>query len=142
MAKEENVTTSAEETRALGRCVGESLRGGELLLLQGELGVGKTVFVKGLAEGIGSAAEVTSPTFVLEQIYEGRIVLIHIDLYRAGSLDLRDLDIDEALEEGAAVVIEWSEKLPDRYRGDALTISLSYLDDGAPDRRRITIDRP
>jgi len=142
MTREETVTTSAEETRALGRSVGESLHGGELLLLQGDLGVGKTVFVKGLAEGIGSAAEVTSPTFVLEQIYEGRIVLIHIDLYRAGALDLRDLDIDEALEEGSSVVIEWSEKLPSAYRGDALTITLCYLDDVAPDHRRITIGRP
>lgn len=136
------MTTGANETMALGRRIGESLRGGELLLLQGELGVGKTVFVKGLAQGIGSDAEISSPTFVLEQIYEGRIVLIHIDLYRAGSLDLRDLDIDEALEEGASVVVEWSEKLPETYRGDAMTISLAYLDEDAPDRRRIVIDRP
>ena len=80
-------------------------------MLTGELGAGKTTFVRGVAEGIGSKADVASPTFQLVRIYPGRVQLAHVDLYRiANSAELRDLGLEELASQGA-VVVEWGERL-------------------------------
>ena len=91
--------------------LGERLCAGDIVLLTGELGAGKTTFVRGLAQGTGSKADVASPTFQLVRIYPGRVQLAHVDLYRVeSSTDLRDLGLEE-LAEGGAVVVEWGDRL-------------------------------
>jgi tRNA threonylcarbamoyladenosine biosynthesis protein TsaE len=103
------------ETINLGKQIGRQCRGGEILLLDGPLGAGKTIFVKGLAAGLGvDAEEVTSPSFTLVNPYEGRLPLFHIDLYRldAGASAAHAVDLDELItNEQAVIVIEWAERL-------------------------------
>jgi len=112
----ELTSSSPEETFDAGRRVGERLAGGETLLLSGPLGAGKTVFVKGLATGLGlDPAEVSSPSFTLVNSYkEGRLPLHHIDLYRLaeGASSAHAVDLEELLtDERAVVVIEWAERM-------------------------------
>jgi tRNA threonylcarbamoyladenosine biosynthesis protein TsaE len=128
-------TSSAAQTEAAGQELGRRLRPGDLVLLKGELGAGKTTFVRGMARGVGSAALVASPTFQLVRIYPGRVQLAHVDLYRLEKDDeVRDVGLDELLDAGA-VVIEWG----DRLTGDAgAFISIEHL---GGDRRRLTVDR-
>jgi tRNA threonylcarbamoyladenosine biosynthesis protein TsaE len=104
-------TGSAEETREVGRAVGRALVAGDVVALIGDLGAGKTQFVKGMAAGLGAGeGVVTSPTFVLMNRYvEGRMPLAHYDLYRLESPDLEALGYLDAREEGA-VVVEWADK--------------------------------
>jgi tRNA threonylcarbamoyladenosine biosynthesis protein TsaE len=100
------------QTLALGERIGTRSRPGDLILLSGELGAGKTVLVRGIATGMGiDPALVRSPTFVLHHIYRaGPHVLHHLDLYRLGpDADIRLLDVDEMLESGGVVVVEWGE---------------------------------
>ena len=107
----DQITSSPAETERVGRDLGERLRHGDVVLLTGELGAGKTTFVRGVADGIGSQADVASPTFQLVRIYPGRVQLAHVDLYRiANSAALRDLGLEELASEGA-VVVEWGERL-------------------------------
>jgi tRNA threonylcarbamoyladenosine biosynthesis protein TsaE len=104
-------TSAAEETEAAGEELGRRLRRGDLVLLKGELGAGKTTFVRGVARGTGSTSAVASPTFQLVRIYPGRQQLAHVDLYRLEKGDdLSDLGLDELLDSGA-VVVEWGERL-------------------------------
>ena len=91
--------------------LGERLATGDVVLLTGELGAGKTTFVRGVAQGIGSHAEVASPTFQLVRVYPGRVQLAHIDLYRVeSSAELADLGLEELADQGA-VVIEWGDRI-------------------------------
>jgi tRNA threonylcarbamoyladenosine biosynthesis protein TsaE len=91
--------------------MGERLRSGDVVLLTGELGAGKTTFVRGVARGTGSNAPVASPTFQLVRLYPGRVQLAHVDLYRVeNSSELRDLGLEELAGQGA-VVVEWGERL-------------------------------
>ena len=103
------------ETFNLGKQVGMQLSGGEILLLDGPLGAGKTVFIKGLASALGiDPEEVTSPSFTLVNPYAGRFPLVHIDLYRLdeGAAAAHAVDLEELLiDERAVVVIEWAERL-------------------------------
>ena len=130
------------ETFALGRRFGARLAGGEILLLDGPLGAGKTVFVKGLAAGLGlDAGEVTSPSFTLVNRHDGgRLTLFHLDLYRldAGAGAAHAVDLDELLaDERAVVVIEWAERLGG-YRLPPGVWSISIRGDG-DDPRLVTI---
>jgi tRNA threonylcarbamoyladenosine biosynthesis protein TsaE len=108
-------TRDAAETFALGKQVGEQLSGGEILLLDGPLGAGKTVFVKGLASALNLDPEqVTSPSFTLVNPYAGRLPLFHIDLYRldVGAAAANAVDLEELLSDAhAVVVIEWAARL-------------------------------
>jgi tRNA threonylcarbamoyladenosine biosynthesis protein TsaE len=106
-----------------------------MVLLTGELGAGKTTFVRGLARGAGSAAPVASPTFQLVRIYPGRVQLAHIDLYRIeSSSELGDLGLDELLVEGA-VVVEWGDRVE---APEAALIELEHL---GGDRRLVRTKR-
>ena len=109
------IANSPDETFDLGRRFGEQLTGGEILLLSGPLGAGKTIFVKGLASALGiDPEEVTSPSFTLVNPYSARFPLFHIDLYRLdeGPAAAHAVDLDELLnDERAVVVIEWAERL-------------------------------
>ena len=108
-------TSNAAETFALGKQIGAQLRGGEVLLLNGPLGAGKTVFVKGIAAAFDiDPEEVTSPSFTLVNPYVGRLPLFHIDLYRLdeGAAAAHAVDLEELLtDERAVIVIEWAERL-------------------------------
>src|SRR5216684_2673059 len=96
----ELVTRSPEETFALARRIGEQLKGGEIFLLKGELGAGKTLFAKGLAAGLGiDPADVTSPSFTLVNIHQGRLRFYHVDLYRLESDRRVDLGLEEVFED-------------------------------------------
>lgn len=106
-------TASESETAAVGRDLAATLRAGDVVLLYGDLGAGKTAFVKGLAEGLGVAREeVSSPTFTLVQEYRGgRLTLYHVDLYRLDDpREIADLGLDEIAADGV-LAIEWAEKL-------------------------------
>lgn len=109
------ISRSPEETRDAGERFGATLRGGEVLLLSGQLGAGKTLFVKGVAASLGVAEDdVTSPSFTLVNHYEGRLKLYHIDLYRLneGAQAAHAVDLDELLmDESAVVIIEWAERM-------------------------------
>jgi tRNA threonylcarbamoyladenosine biosynthesis protein TsaE len=127
----EDVTSSPAETERLGMLLGERLRRGDIVLLKGELGAGKTTFVRGVAQGAGSTADVASPTFQLVRVYPGRVQLAHVDLYRVESgAELRDLGLDELADRGA-VVVEWGDRL---QVDGAAEIEIEHL---GGDRRRI-----
>lgn len=132
------------ETFDAGRRVGESLAGGEVLLLSGTLGAGKTVFTKGLAAGLGlDPAEVSSPSFTLVNRHaEGRLVLYHLDLYRLaeGPASAHAVELDELLaDERAVIVIEWAERMG-RYRLPPTTWRV-HIDGDGEDPRQINITR-
>lgn len=129
------VTNSPAETEAEGERLGGLLRQGDLLLLKGDLGAGKTTFVRGVARGAGSSAQVASPTFQLVRVYPGRLQLAHVDLYRveAGG-QLADLGLDELLDQGA-VVVEWGDRLE---AAEATLLSIEHL---GGDRRRLRVER-
>jgi tRNA threonylcarbamoyladenosine biosynthesis protein TsaE len=106
---------SPEQTFHLGRQIGEYLEGGEILLLSGPLGAGKTIFVKGICEALGIDEEdVTSPSFTLVNPYSGRLRLYHLDLYRLdqGASAAHAVDLDDLLaDEQSVIVIEWAERM-------------------------------
>lgn len=111
----EFLTHSPEETFALGKQIGTRLNGGEVLLLDGPLGAGKTLFTKGLASALDvDPEEVTSPSFTLVNPYSGRLPLFHVDLYRLdeGAAAAHAVDLEELLaDEEAVIVIEWGDRL-------------------------------
>jgi tRNA threonylcarbamoyladenosine biosynthesis protein TsaE len=142
-------TRSAQETRRVGRALGETARPGDVLLLEGAFGVGKTVLVQGLAAGLGVQEDITSPSFVLMVEHQGRIPLYHVDLYRLdGRLDDEMLDnLADYQEAGGVCAIEWPGALPPELRVGATTITISAPADeppAAPDAggREIAIESP
>ena len=115
-------TTSPEETAALGRRLGAACGPGTLVALVGDLGAGKTRFVKGLASGLGIGEDdVTSPTFVLMRLHRGRVPLAHFDLYRLEAVDLPSLGFYDVRDEGV-VVMEWADKVDEKLLGDHVRI--------------------
>jgi len=120
----DEITHSPAETEAFGERFGKRLRVGDMVLLTGELGAGKTTFVRGVARGTASVAPVASPTFQLVRVYPGKVQLAHIDLYRIETpSELGDLGLDELLDQGA-VVVEWGDRLD---APDAAVIELEHL---------------
>lgn len=120
------VTFSAAETSAVGRRVGEAARAGTLLALIGDLGAGKTHFAKGVAEGLGiDPKTVTSPTFVLMNLLQGRLPLAHFDLYRLDSVDLPSLGFYDVRDDGV-VVVEWADKVDEKLLGDHIRVVFEH----------------
>jgi len=133
------VTGSEGETFRAAAEMAKSFAGREIVLLSGELGAGKTVFAKGLAFGLGveDPNQVCSPSYTLVNVYNGRIPVIHMDLYRLrDGAEIQDLGWEDYLGEGV-VIIEWAEKLPYPIEGIRVDI-----EPGADDLRTITIRRP
>lgn len=134
------VTTRSEsETAAVGRDVAASVSAGSVVLLHGDLGAGKTAFVRGLAEGLGiPPEEVSSPTFALMQEYRGgRVPLVHVDLYRLDDpREIDDLGLDE-VGQACVLAIEWADKLPRPIAG-AIDVRLGHADG---DTRTISVTR-
>jgi len=134
------VTESEHETEALGEQFAATLRAGDVVLLSGPLGAGKTAFVRGLARGLGlGAAEVSSPTFTLIHEYRGgRLTLFHVDLYRLTSADADDLGLQELGVDDGVLAIEWPERLARRVAG-SITVRLEPVNGESETRRRITV---
>jgi tRNA threonylcarbamoyladenosine biosynthesis protein TsaE len=131
------VTESEQATMELGARLAGALKPGDIVLLEGELGAGKTAFVRGLAVGLGaSEEEVSSPTFTLVQEYRGRVPLLHADLYRLSGAEADELGIEELGADGV-VAVEWAAKLVHRPPGAVEVL----IEDLGGDRRRITIQR-
>jgi tRNA threonylcarbamoyladenosine biosynthesis protein TsaE len=130
-------TASEEETVAAGERLAGRLRAGDVVLLFGQLGAGKTAFVRGLARGLGASAdEVSSPTFTLIQEYAGgRATLYHVDLYRLEAAEIADLGLDELVSGDGIVAIEWADRWEGRP-GDAYEVTIEETGD---DRRSIAI---
>jgi len=132
------ISESEDATAELGASLGRSIQAGSVVLLEGELGAGKTAFVRGLAAGLGvEGDQVSSPTFTLVQEYRGRLPLLHADLYRITVAESDELGLDELGLQGV-VAIEWAEKLLRRPAG-AIEVLIEDLGD---DRRRVTITSP
>jgi tRNA threonylcarbamoyladenosine biosynthesis protein TsaE len=131
-------STSEAETEAAGRELASSLTAGSVVLLAGDLGAGKTAFVRGLADGLGiNPRDVTSPTFTLVQEYRGgRLPLYHVDLYRLKSIEVDELGLDEMAWSGGVVAIEWPDRLP-RPMDNVIAVSIEHGDDTT---RKISID--
>lgn len=123
---------SEEDTRRIARQLASELEGGTTILLFGELGAGKTAFVRGLVEGAGGDPDdVSSPTFTLLQPYPGRLTVYHVDLYRVAAREVDDLGLDELATPLALVAVEWAERLP---RVPARSVAVHIEDRGTDDR--------
>ena len=125
------VTHSPEETAHLAGTIGKIIREGTVICLDGELGVGKTLFVRALARTLGVESDVTSPTFNLMNIYEAACPIVHFDLYRITSEEeLEDIGFYEYAEATEGIVlIEWAEKFPDAMPADHLSVRIEALND-------------
>ncbi len=130
-------TTSEEETTEAGKNIAAELRVGDVVLIDGPLGAGKTAFVRGLAEGLGADPnDVSSPTFTILQQYGGSLPLYHADLYRLTPAEVADLGLEETGLDGI-LAVEW----PDRWAARPATAHQVAIDDQGGDERRIRIRR-
>jgi len=131
---------TAEDTRELGRRLGRLLRAGDLVVLTGDLGAGKTTLTQGIGEGLGVRGAVTSPTFVIARVHPSLVggpALVHVDAYRLDStLELDDLDLDTDLA-AAVVVVEWGHGLVEQLADDRLELTLTA--DPATEARALRI---
>ena len=134
----EYFSTSEQETEELGRRLAEGLPGGAVIAMYGDLGAGKTAFVRGMARGLGLDCRVSSPTFTIVNEYLGKRELIHFDMYRIGGADeLFDIGWEDYLRRGAVCAVEWSEKVRDAFFGDEVTVTIEKLGEN---ERKITIE--
>ena len=134
----EKITNNVNETYEIAKLVASKLKGGEILLLNGDLGAGKTTFTKGLADSLGVEDIVTSPTFTIMKEYEGRLNIYHFDMYRIGDEDeVYELGFDDYLyDKNGVAVIEWN-KFSSFETDDVFTLNFTRIDDNT---RRINID--
>jgi tRNA threonylcarbamoyladenosine biosynthesis protein TsaE len=131
-------TRSAEETSRLGEALGRALRRGDLVLLRGEIGTGKTTFTKGVAAGLEIADTVVSPTFMLHCVYEGRLTLNHFDFYRLeNASEALIFGLDETLDSDGVALVEWADRVPSALHPPYLDVAFE-LGDGEPDERVLT----
>ena len=136
----EIITHSERETEEAGAALARRVPDSTVVAMYGELGSGKTAFVRGMARGMGIDCRVSSPTFTIVNEYEGERTLIHFDMYRLGSADeLYGIGWDDYLDRGAVCAVEWSENVQDAFTGNEVTVRFEKL--GA-DERRITIGGP
>ena len=124
---------TVDETRAFGRRLAGLLRAGDLLLLSGPLGAGKTALAQGIGAGLAVQGAVTSPTFVIARVHKGPLPMVHADAYRLGDAvdpraEIDDLDLDASAGE-AVTVVEWGDGLADRLNDEYLQVRIERLDD-------------
>ena len=132
-------THSADETHALARRIGSLLRAGDVVVLEGELGTGKTVFAKGIAVALGITEPVVSPTFTVVREYDAPLPLVHVDVYRLDHLqELHDLGFDDLVGSDAVTVVEWGDHVSALLPADRLDVRLEPGD--ADDDRVVAID--
>ena len=134
----EYLSHSEAETEALGARFAEKLPGGAVIAMYGDLGAGKTAFVRGMARGMGLNCRVSSPTFTIVNEYLGDRELIHFDMYRlSGADELFDIGWEDYLARGAVCAVEWSENVEDAFFGDEIRVTIEKLSDT---ERKITIE--
>ncbi len=137
-------TTGPEETMTLGSALSKELRAGDIVLLRGELGGGKTHFVKGVAKGLGHTCYVKSPSFTIVNIYveggdgsvraeDAPLTLYHMDLYRVGEGEIFDLGLEEYLYGDGVSIVEWAEKAPELSGEARFVVSFTYIDESLRD---------
>ncbi|MGN0140668.1 MAG: tRNA (adenosine(37)-N6)-threonylcarbamoyltransferase complex ATPase subunit type 1 TsaE [Roseburia sp.] len=136
-------TFSAEETRALGRQIGQNAQPGDLYTLVGDLGVGKTVFTQGIAEGLGITEPVSSPTFTIVQIYEeGRIPFYHFDVYRIGDPEEMDeIGYEDYFYGDGLCMVEWANLIEELLPEKRFDVTIEKDLERGFDYRRITIEQ-
>lgn len=128
-------TGSADATRGVAAALGPFLEAGDVVLLVGDLGAGKTAFAQGLARGLGVAGPVTSPTFTIVQEYEGRLPVAHVDVYRLDKVqDLYDFGFDELVDDGRVTIVEWGDLVAQMLPSDHLVVR---IDAGDADTERV-----
>ncbi len=133
----EMVSRSNDETHAFGVRLGQHAKPGDIFLLTGELGAGKTTLTQGIAQGLDVAERPRSPTFVMATEHHGRLPLYHLDLYRIDHVaELDELGLEEYLSQDGVTVVEWADQAPQAFPADCLWISLEPMDE---DTRRITL---
>lgn len=129
---------SEKDTEQIGRDFAKDLPGGTVVAMYGDLGAGKTAFVRGMAKGMGLDCRVSSPTFTIVNEYLGQRELIHFDMYRLSDADeLFDIGWEDYLNRGAVCAVEWSENVQDAFFGDEIVVRIEKLSDT---ERRITIE--
>ena len=132
------ITHSESETEALGAEIARKLPDGSVIAFYGELGSGKTAFVRGMARGMGIDALVNSPTFTIVNEYVGPRSLFHFDMYRLSSADeLYDIGWEDYLARGGVCAVEWSENVEGAFEGDEIVVSFRKLDENT---REITVE--
>ena len=138
--KRAHVLPTPEDTRALGAALAKVLQPGDLVVLVGPLGAGKTALTQGIGAGLGVREPVTSPTFVISRVHrDGRVPLVHVDAYRLGSVaDVDDLDLDAAVADSVTVV-EWGEGLVERLTDEHLVVRLDRRDDDVRTARLVPV---
>ncbi len=131
-------TNSESETEKAGENLAEMLEPGDVVAFYGDLGAGKTAFIRGLARGLGVNARVSSPTFTIVNEYPGPVPLFHFDMYRlSGPDELFEIGWEDYLERGGVCAVEWSENVDEAFYGDVIKIEISKTGDTG---RRIQID--
>ena len=131
------ITNSEQETEALGARFAEKLPGGTVVAMYGDLGAGKTAFVRGMARGMGLNCRVSSPTFTIVNEYLGQRELIHFDMYRlSGADELFEIGWEDYLARGAVCAVEWSENVSDAFFGDEINVRIEKTGEN---ERTITI---
>lgn len=132
-------TTSAAETARLAAALARAASAGDVILLSGDLGTGKTAFAKGFGAELGVTEPIVSPTFTLARQYEGRLRLHHLDVYRVSHAEeALDLGLAELLDDDAVILVEWGEHIIGELGGDYLEIRIERTD-GDPDERRMVL---
>lgn len=131
-------TNTVAETEAVGEALAKQLSAGDIVAMYGDLGAGKTAFVRGMARGLGSQDPVSSPTFTIVNEYSGRLRLYHFDAYRlAGSDELYGIGWDDYTGSGGVCVVEWSENISDIYDGTQTSVKIERISETG---RKITIE--
>ena len=137
----EFITKTVEETIKLGSKIGTYVKSGDIICINGDLGTGKTHLVKGIAEGLGIADSITSPTFTIVNEYYGRIKLYHFDVYRVNDPDeIEAMGFDEYIFDEAVSVIEWANFIMELIPKEHIEINIEKLPDSDSNSRRISIN--
>lgn len=124
------ISKNEQDTEAVGEKLGRQLPGGTVIAMYGDLGAGKTAFVRGLARGMGIDCRVSSPTFTIVNEYIGERELIHFDMYRLSSADeLFDIGWEDYISRGAVCAVEWSENVQDAFYGDEVRVTIEKTGD-------------
>lgn len=124
----EYMSESPDETLALGERIGSLLGGGEIILLNGELGAGKTLLTRGIVQGMApdSQTRVVSPSFTLVNIYNARLDIIHVDLYRLDSEEIAHLGLEDYMDRDHVLIVEWAERACGFFRGATMDIIITH----------------
>lgn len=132
------ISNNEQETEQIGAQFAAELPGGAVIAMYGDLGAGKTAFVRGMARGMGLDCRVSSPTFTIVNEYLGKRELIHFDMYRlSGADELFDIGWEDYISRGAVCVVEWSENVTEAFFGDEVKVSIEKLSDKT---RKISIE--